>query len=161
MRFFFSVENFVYFFTKTSLTTNLFLLNVFKFLSHQVFRKVDKNCIKFQKPEIFGIFVNFGLNLMHFSKTKCLYLFKKASRQQIVSLLNVCEFLTNQVFRERHKNCIKNFKNQNFQVVIWTFKWFCQIRSEFDAFFLQKLLLYLQRSLSGNKFFPFWTSLTF
>ena len=45
---FFSVKNFVYFLTKASQRI-CSMLNAFQFLSHQVFRKVHKNCIKFSK----------------------------------------------------------------------------------------------------------------
>ena len=48
-------------------------------------------------------FVNFGVNLMHFSSTNFFYLFKEDSRTTIFSLLNVFDILSHQVFRKIEK----------------------------------------------------------
>ena len=110
------------------------LFNVFDILSHQVFRKIDKNCIKFSKLDFFCIFVSFGQNLMHFLNTNCFYLqiasisSRKPPGQRIFSLFNVFYILSHQVFRKIDKNCIKFSK-------LWIFEFFCHFGSEFEAFF--------------------------
>ena len=55
-------------------------LNVFDILSHQVIlEKQTKVAWNFQKPEVSGIFVIFGLNLRHFYKSNCIDNFDDAS----------------------------------------------------------------------------------
>ena len=72
--------NCCYFFKKASWTINCFLLKVFIFLRHHVYQKCDKKAFKsFQKSVVIGIFVNFALNLRHFSVENCVYSFRKDS----------------------------------------------------------------------------------
>ena len=191
------------------------LLNVFKFLRHQDFRKVHKNCIKFSIIRIFGIFVSFGLNLMHFFNINCSYLSKETttttnlflterlqhskppslskSTQKLhkiskiwffcifvnfgVNLMHFfninCFYLvkettttTNLFPTERLQNSKTPSLSKSTQKLhkiskFWFFLYFCQFRSQFDAFFQHQLLLSLQRSNHDNEFVLYWTSSNF
>ena len=116
---------------KSPRTTNCFLVERVWDSKLPSFCKNTQKLNKiFKNLNFLVFFVNFGVNLMHFSGTNCFYLFKKAprTRQQSVSLLNVVDVLSHQVFRKIDKSCIKFSK-------IWIFKCFCQFRSIFDGFF--------------------------
>ena len=125
----FSSTNCFYLFKEDSWPTMFSLLNVFEILSHQVFRKIDNNCIKFSKIWIFKYFCQFRSEFDAFFLAEiALISSKKPLGQQFLSFLNVFNILSHQVIRKVDKNCMKFSK-------IWSFWDCCHFRSEFEAFF--------------------------
>ena len=57
-------------FGKNYWTTKFFLVDSLKHSNPQSLSEFDENCVKSLKMEIFGIFVNFGVNLRHFHLEK-------------------------------------------------------------------------------------------
>ena len=142
----FSSTNCFYLFKEDSRTTMFFLLNVFDILSHQVFRKIDKNCMNFLKIWDFKYFCQFRSKFNAFFPAKIAFIsLKKPLGQRIFLFLNVFDILSHEVIRKIDKNCMKFSK-------VWSFWDFCHFRSEYEAFLQIKLHLRLRRRLLGKSF---------
>ena len=84
------------------------LLKFFDILSHQVFRKIDKNCIKFSKIWIFKYFRQIRSEFDAFFLAEIAFISsKKPFGQRIFSFSNVFDILSHQVIRKIDKNCMK------------------------------------------------------
>ena len=93
---------------------------------YEVCRNFKKTCMKILKLEIFGVFVNFGVNSRHFHLDTAINFSKKPTVHHNLSLLALSKFQSILM-----KKCIKSLKNGKF----WDF---CNIRCQFENFFIGK-----------------------
>ena len=134
---------------------NQSLLIVFNVLIHEISRNLTKVAQKGEKLVHFEVFVIFGALFVRFfsSRKLCLHINKSLLDNEFVPCWT--SFIFKQPnFSKSTQKLHKVFKNLYF----W---YFCQFRSEFDAFSQHKLLLPLQKKNPDNKLFPWWTSVRF
>ena len=119
---------------------NFSSLNGSNILSHKVFRKIDKNCVKFLKIRFFWDFCQLRFDFEAFFSKNCIYHFEK-------TFWKMCSFRVERLLF----SMLASLSSTKKTLKIWTFWKFIQIRSQFEAgFHLKKLDLFLQKSLLDN-----------
>ena len=97
----FSWANCFYLFKKAPGQQIVPLLNVFDFLNHQVFRKIDKNCMKFSKIWIFEYFCHFRSKFDAFFLAEIAIISSnKPLGEQMFSFLNVFDIVSTKLFEK-------------------------------------------------------------
>ena len=148
---FFSLKNCVYFFTKASWTTNPFLGEQFYHLKPPSLSKVNQNsALKLCKTDFFWKFSVldwiWGIFPKQFLYSKHSFLQRSLFNHNFFPFLNVFNILSQQVYQKLDITCIKTLK-------IWTFWNFCRFRTQFEAFFMTKMHLFLQKNLLDREWF--------